>query len=106
MADAAGIGRPFNSSTGFALSRTPLLVRPSQPRRPNFHGRHNEIGNALWLDGHVKAMKPVYKTVAFGFTGPEDYRRFFLGDLVKPGTLPADDYYFKPNKQAPSLPPP
>jgi prepilin-type N-terminal cleavage/methylation domain-containing protein/prepilin-type processing-associated H-X9-DG protein len=26
----------------------------------NFHGLHNGFGNILWVDGHVKAMQPLY----------------------------------------------
>ena len=95
MADAVGFG---GSAGNVSLSRTSVLNRPSLARRPNFHGRHNGIGNALWVDGHVKAFAPTWKTQGFGYTTAADFRRFKVGDLVKAGTLPADDYYFKLNK--------
>jgi prepilin-type processing-associated H-X9-DG protein len=56
------------------------------------------MGNVLWLDGHAKAFTPTRKTIDFGFTTAADYKRFQVGDLVKTGTLPADDYYFKLDK--------
>jgi prepilin-type processing-associated H-X9-DG protein/prepilin-type N-terminal cleavage/methylation domain-containing protein len=95
MADAVGFG---GSAGNVTLTRTLTLAKPSNPRRPNFHGRHNGMGNALWLDGHAKAFTPTWKTIDFGFTTAADYKRFQAGDLVKTGTLPADDYYFKLDK--------
>jgi prepilin-type processing-associated H-X9-DG protein len=95
MADAAGFG---GSAGNVTLTRALTLTKPSTPRRPNFHGRHSGVGNALWLDGHAKAFTPTWKTVDFGYTTAADYKRFHVGDLVKAGTLPAEDYYFKLEK--------
>jgi prepilin-type N-terminal cleavage/methylation domain-containing protein/prepilin-type processing-associated H-X9-DG protein len=95
MADTAGFG---GSAGAVTLGRNSVLERPSNPRRPSFHGRHNGLGNTLWLDGHVKAFTPTWKTQGFGYTTADDFRRFQVGDLVKVGTLPADDYYFKLDK--------
>jgi prepilin-type N-terminal cleavage/methylation domain-containing protein/prepilin-type processing-associated H-X9-DG protein len=95
LADAVG----FTGTAGnVSLWRTTSLNRPSLNQRPNFHGRHNGLGNALWLDGHVKAFVPTWKTLGFGYTTAADFRRFQVGDLVKTGTLPADDFYFKLEK--------
>jgi prepilin-type N-terminal cleavage/methylation domain-containing protein/prepilin-type processing-associated H-X9-DG protein len=95
MADTAGFG---GSAGAVTLGRSAVLERPSQARRPSFHGRHNGMGNTLWLDGHVKAFTPTWKTQGFGYTTADDFRRFQVGDLVKTGTLPADDFYFKLDK--------
>lgn len=35
---------------------------PSTRQAPYFHGRHNDSGNILWVDGHVDAMKPKLPT--------------------------------------------
>jgi prepilin-type N-terminal cleavage/methylation domain-containing protein/prepilin-type processing-associated H-X9-DG protein len=57
IADAAqwrtwGAGAPVFEGTGF--------LEPPSYFNPTFHGRHTEVGNVLWCDGHVKVFKPVF----------------------------------------------
>jgi prepilin-type N-terminal cleavage/methylation domain-containing protein/prepilin-type processing-associated H-X9-DG protein len=92
LADVAEASGPAGAT---ALSRTSTIRPFLTTRRPTFHGRHNGLGNALWLDGHVKAFNPTYRTVGFGVTTAADFRRFNVGDLVKTGTLPSDNFYFR-----------
>lgn len=61
---------------------------------PGFHARHNETGNVLWADGHVKAMKPTYRTGTFGYGyNAEDFRKNNLGDLDRDGDLTTNEYF-------------
>jgi len=60
---------------------------------PNFQGRHNDMGNVLWADGHVKAVKPKYRGADFnGYTvGP--FNKNHLGDIDKDGDLTTNEYF-------------
>jgi len=95
MADAANLS---GTASNFYPSRFPSLRRPSNPFRPNVHGRHSGFANVLWCDGHAKAMKPVFRDVGHGIYTPEALRQHNLGDLIKPGTTRADDWYFRLDK--------
>lgn len=55
MADAAQL----DFSTG-KLEPATFLSAPTD-NYPTFHGRHNGIGNILWMDGHVSSFHPVYR---------------------------------------------
>jgi len=59
------------------------------------HGRHSGLANVLWLDGHVKARKPV---------SPDAQRQALnIGDILKgayTGNALADDYYYELVKPA------
>jgi prepilin-type processing-associated H-X9-DG protein len=95
LADVAG----FTGSTGnVTLTRSSVLERPSNGRRPTFHGRHSGMGSVLWLDGHVKAFKPIFRTVGFGFTTPADFARLQVGDLARNQATLTDDFYFRLDK--------
>ncbi len=58
-------------------------------------GRHSGMANVLWLDGHVKARKPV---------SPDARRQALdIGDILKGpymGSAPTDDYYYELVKPA------
>jgi prepilin-type processing-associated H-X9-DG protein len=56
---------------------------------PNFHGIHQGFGNVCWVDGHVKAISPIYNdiisvsasgTATYG-TLPGTYTSANLGNL-------------------------
>jgi prepilin-type N-terminal cleavage/methylation domain len=98
MADAAYI----NSVSG-GLLRAAALTLPSTPdgnsSAPNVHARHNGMANTLWYDGHVKAMKPAYRTVdKSAVATAELHRKLGVGDLIKggvrTGNAQIDNYYF------------
>ncbi len=59
------------------------------------HGRHSGLANVLWLDGHVKARRPV---------SPDAQRQALnIGDILKgpyTGDAQADDYYYELVKSA------
>jgi len=100
LSEAAQISKT-NATAPATLGRSPILERPSRQIRPTFHARHNEFGNVLWCDGHVKAFKPTYRTNNFGIYSAADFRRFNLGDLCPPGSPPnsTNNYYFDLRKQ-------
>ncbi len=57
---------------------------------PAVHGLHSGMANVLWLDGHVKARRPV---------GPDaQHQALNIGDILKgsyTGNAQADDYYYE-----------
>jgi prepilin-type N-terminal cleavage/methylation domain-containing protein/prepilin-type processing-associated H-X9-DG protein len=69
------------------------------------HGRHSGVANILWADGHVKAMRPQFRTGAIF-----DARRAQNLGEISPVTIPPSisagdpnipryNYYFSLNKQ-------
>jgi len=74
-------------------------LEPPSYEFPSFHGRHNGMGNTLWVDGHVKSFSPSFRPGSFGFGfddamfGPKQ-----LGDLDRDGNF-ATDELFSLNKQ-------
>ncbi len=63
---------------------------------PTFHVRHNGVGNALWLDGHVKAHTAVYRTGKFGYQkkyNASDFRAQQIGDLDEDGDLTTNELF-------------
>ena len=86
LADSAEIGY----SSG-ALQADPWLSPPSQTYGyPNFHGLHQQTGNVLWADGHVKSMMPNYSAAI------PSYQAANLGDLEPSPLAPGEsvDAYF------------
>lgn len=63
-------------------------------QQPVFHARHNGMGNVVWLDGHVKAMKVTLIDAPATFTDLRKNNE--IGTIMKPGTTDPDeyDYYF------------
>lgn len=99
MADSAQL----DYSTGH-LEPATFLSDPTD-NYPTFHGRHNGFGNVLWMDGHVAAFHPVYRSscvngAATNFTANNlgDISATPLGDC--PEYNPATDDLF--NGQGPS----
>ncbi|MDW8103420.1 MAG: DUF1559 domain-containing protein [Armatimonadota bacterium] len=61
---------------------------------PGFHGRHSEMGNVLWLDGHVKNMRPLYGTGTFSFgLNWSDFVRNRVGNLDRDGDFATDELF-------------
>jgi prepilin-type N-terminal cleavage/methylation domain-containing protein/prepilin-type processing-associated H-X9-DG protein len=67
---------------------------------PCIHGRHSGFANTLWLDGHVKAVKPVPRTGSS--SAPMDGQlQYHIGDILKyqyAGGVATDDYYYALHK--------
>jgi prepilin-type N-terminal cleavage/methylation domain len=91
LADAA----EFRWDQPGVLRRTNILRQPTN-NFPNLHGLHNGMANTLWMDGHVKAFKPVTPNYTDGQgNSPETYRSNNMGDLIpNPGVNANPDYYF------------
>lgn len=71
-------------------------LTPPSESYPTFHARHNETGNVLWCDGHVKAMKPLYRTGPVGSYNPYDgaeLKKNLLGDLDRDGDFSTDELF-------------
>jgi prepilin-type N-terminal cleavage/methylation domain-containing protein/prepilin-type processing-associated H-X9-DG protein len=61
---------------------------------PTFHARHNETGNVLFCDGHVKAMKPIYRSGTFGLGyNAEEFKEKSLGDIDEDGNLSTNELF-------------
>jgi prepilin-type N-terminal cleavage/methylation domain-containing protein/prepilin-type processing-associated H-X9-DG protein len=92
MADSAHI---IISSGAPVVEANTYLETPTD-NYPTFHARHNGVGNALWLDGHVKAHGAVYRTGKFGFQSKyaaSDFRAQQLGDLDEDGDLTTNELF-------------
>ncbi|MGV3723860.1 MAG: prepilin-type N-terminal cleavage/methylation domain-containing protein [Actinomycetota bacterium] len=73
-----------------ALQSTPFGCPPS--RNGNcFHGRHNEFGNIIWADGHVKGERPK----VFDRANPPAALRLqhHVGDIDRDGDLTTDELW-------------
>ena len=90
MADAAQLDPATNK-----LKAEPYLSAPGDAF-PNFHGLHNGTGNVLWLDGHVKAITPVYRSGSFGYMNAYNATQFTpiqLGDIDQDGDLTTNELF-------------
>ena len=83
LADSARI----SFMDGKTLEANTFLTPPSQDYAA-FHARHNETGNVLWCDGHVKARKPLYRADA-----TEAYKSNNLGELDEDGNFNTDELF-------------
>ena len=82
------------SYTNPTLEGNTYLDPPSN-MNPGFHGRNvGGVGEVLWCDGHVKAMRPTLRSGSFGYGyNSSDFVANNLGDITKNGDLTTDDYY-------------
>jgi prepilin-type N-terminal cleavage/methylation domain-containing protein/prepilin-type processing-associated H-X9-DG protein len=96
MADSAALATDssFNEIQPPAVTGNTYLSAPSD-NYPNFQARHLETGNVLWMDGHVKARKPVYRTGAVGYGGypAADLKGLQLGDIDEDGNLGTNELF-------------
>ena len=89
FADAAQL---YNGTT---LQGSTYLSAPSDDY-PNFHGRHNGTGNVLFCDGHVKALKPVYRSGDFGYNSMYNgavFQNQNIGDIDEDGNLSTNELF-------------
>ncbi|MEO7715243.1 MAG: DUF1559 domain-containing protein [Capsulimonas sp.] len=95
MADA----ETFKSGNPGVITRYNQLNPPSSGSNL-VHGIHTGFANVLWADGHVKAMRPTFPTVADGDGNtPAAYASNYLGNLVPLPSVSTDqDYYYKLDK--------
>lgn len=82
MADT-GISNASGSWSRFAANWSP------QTGYPTLHGRHQQMANVLWMDGHAKAVKPLVRqpgspnAPADPLRGAADIKNS-IGDLLNP----------------------
>ena len=87
MADGAQFVSPGH------FKADPFLSAPGDGF-PTFHARHNGTGNVLWVDGHVKAVRPVYRAGDFGYGyHAQDFTPLHLGDIDEDGDLTTDELF-------------
>jgi prepilin-type N-terminal cleavage/methylation domain-containing protein/prepilin-type processing-associated H-X9-DG protein len=92
MADSAHI----NISSGMPVLEANTYLETPTDNYPTFHARHNGVGNALWLDGHVKARTAIYRSGKFGYMNrydANDFRAQQLGDLDEDGDLTTNELF-------------
>jgi prepilin-type N-terminal cleavage/methylation domain-containing protein/prepilin-type processing-associated H-X9-DG protein len=88
MADAAN----FKGGTS-TLQRINYLGNYSS-NEPYLHGLHSGFANVLWMDGHVKSVRPVTPSVPTGGNTVADYQSHDLGYLEPPTSVSTNpDYY-------------
>ena len=78
-----------------AIRSSTYLSSPSSDY-PNFHARHLETGNVLFCDGHVKAMRPVYRPTGFATyagTSAATLKQNNLGDIDEDGDLTTNELF-------------
>jgi prepilin-type N-terminal cleavage/methylation domain-containing protein/prepilin-type processing-associated H-X9-DG protein len=113
MADGAQLSSTTTPITKSIFLNPPFTISTGTDNGPNgfstrIHGRHTGVANILWADGHVKAMRPLFRPA--GTSAAFDARRAQnLGELSSiplPATISAGDpniprynYYFALNKQ-------
>jgi len=93
MADAAKIDN-YDYPTPTLVANT--YLDPPSNDYPGFQARHNGVGNVLWVDGHVKAMRPIYRTGSFGYNNGYNAKDFLaqnLGDIDEDGDLTTDELF-------------
>ena len=87
MADAAQL----DYTTG-KLKADPYLDEPSDGF-PNFHARHNGTGNVLWVDGHVKALRPAYRPASFSNGAATNFVGQNIGEIDENGDLTTNELF-------------
>lgn len=68
-------------------------LEPPSSRYPTFHGRTNERGVVLWVDGHVKSRLPLMRTGTFGAFRAEQFEPYHLGEIDRDGDLSTDELF-------------
>jgi prepilin-type N-terminal cleavage/methylation domain-containing protein/prepilin-type processing-associated H-X9-DG protein len=88
MADGAEI-----SYLDYKTVRGSVYSDPPSANYPTFHGRHNGMGNVLWVDGHVKAHMPVYRSIPLGRYDWALYKEKNIGDIDEDFDLKTNELY-------------
>ncbi|MCB8932468.1 MAG: prepilin-type N-terminal cleavage/methylation domain-containing protein [Fimbriimonadaceae bacterium] len=82
----------WSGPTAFLEGNT--YLEPPSSEYPTFHARHNGLGNALWCDGHAKAVAPKWRVGAFGYGNHgEDFTAVQLGELDLDGDFTTDEWF-------------
>jgi prepilin-type N-terminal cleavage/methylation domain-containing protein/prepilin-type processing-associated H-X9-DG protein len=71
-------------------------LEPPSSEYPTFQGRHSGAGIVGWADGHVKGLKPTYRSGTFGYEGAYNASEFTpasLGDIDRDGNLTTDELF-------------
>jgi prepilin-type processing-associated H-X9-DG protein len=71
-------------------------LEPPSSEYPTFQGRHSGAGIVGWADGHVKGLKPTYRSGPFGYGGAYNANEFTpvsLGDIDRDGDLTTDELF-------------
>jgi prepilin-type N-terminal cleavage/methylation domain-containing protein/prepilin-type processing-associated H-X9-DG protein len=71
-------------------------LEPPSSEYPTFQGRHSGAGIVGWADGHVKGLKPTYRSGTFGYDGAYNASEFTpasLGDIDRDGDLTTDELF-------------
>jgi prepilin-type N-terminal cleavage/methylation domain-containing protein/prepilin-type processing-associated H-X9-DG protein len=79
MADTAIVDSTTRQVVRFAANWAPATVYPT------LHGRHGDQANVAWMDGHVKSVRPTWRTSGnLGAATWQDWERARIGDLLHP----------------------
>jgi prepilin-type processing-associated H-X9-DG protein len=95
----------MGDAIGFAYNPLGKLIRnnkltPPSASGPSLHGRHNGVANTVWMDGHVKAVRPTPPPNGSGPFSADLYKTNNVGDLTAPAGHESDiDYYFELTKK-------
>ncbi|MFZ4782871.1 MAG: DUF1559 domain-containing protein [Armatimonadaceae bacterium] len=89
LADAATL-----NSAGTGITTTDFLDAPTF-HRPRFHGRHNGMGNILWVDGHVTVKRPFFRQSSDRNSAAQlsVLRQWNVGDLDEDGNMLTDELF-------------
>lgn len=67
-------------------------LEPPSSDYPTTHARHSGGANVLWVDGHVKVFRVLYRTGTFGYgNSADDFRKAVLGDIDSDGNFATDE---------------
>lgn len=102
-ANIAAVAETVTFATSARMSyATPHVVEgntylePPSSEYPTFQGRHSGAGIVGWADGHVKGLKPAFRTGTFGYEGAYNASEFIpasLGDIDRDGDLTTDELF-------------
>ncbi|MFN3652504.1 MAG: DUF1559 domain-containing protein [Armatimonadota bacterium] len=81
----------YPPTAGLGIYVPPGAAGPLAVQEPTFHARHSGFGNVVWMDGHVKAVKPKF------FPAPAANaalrRQHSIGDIDSDGNQSTDELF-------------
>lgn len=80
------------------LPRVAPYILPPSAHHPLVQGRHSGTANVLWLDGHVRAERPVASYTDVRGNTAAQLSAELVGDILKVpymGNAQTDDYYYE-----------